>query len=288
MLHFFKNIFNPTDSDNKPEKVVTEPDNAVELREKIITAVVHYCQPYYGKDTFPDILVVWVTKQHYQTEVRSKEFENALRLAFDNAGLKAVGKAAMLFETKNPPENNNFHKALDGLFIEIRNVTPTQTVVNAKVRISSVLGMGTLMQRVSVLDTTKKTIFHIGRGEVSNKYDTYRTNDIVIKADETDQEQKAKNENVSSAHADIVFRNSTFYLKAMQGGCRPEGGSATKIIHGEGIPEELRSTNTFYPLQDGDLIELGKSVLLRFEIVNDEEQEIKQVKKGIICGKFAG
>jgi hypothetical protein len=273
-MNFLKNIFKPIASDNKPKEVV-QTDNTVDFREKIISPTVDYFKTFYGKDAFSAMIVIWVTEQRYQTEVRSKEFENALRLAFDNAGLKAVGKATMLFETKKPPENNNFHKALDGLLIEIRNVSPTQTVANAKVRISSVQGMGTLMQREYVLDTIKKAVFHIGRGEISNKYATYRTNDIVIKADETDPDQKAKNENVSSAHADIIFRNNAFYLKAMQGGCRPEGGSATKIVRDEGIPEELCSTNTFYPLQDGDLLELGKSVLLRFEIVKDEEPEIK-------------
>ena len=238
-----------------------QPDNAVEWQEEIINVIVKYFKQFYGR-AFSDTIVIWATNQQNQVIVNSHDFKDALCLALEEVNLQSVAKAIILFEFQEPPVNNLFHEAMEGLFIEIRN---HPSVVISKARITSVPGFGTLSLYEYVLDTTQKTVFHIGRGEIS-RYETYRVNDVVIKADETDPEQKEKNTNVSSAHADIVFKNNAFHLRATPRGCRSTGGSATKIIRGDNRPTELEDTKTLYPLQNGDLIELGKHVLLRFEI----------------------
>ena len=52
----------------------------------------------------------------------------------------------------------------------------------------------------------------------------------------------------------------------MPSGCRTSNGSPTKIIRDQ-EPIELRDSASAYRLKDGDIIELGKSVLLIFKII---------------------
>jgi len=256
---------NQKSSEDKKKGRKKQPDNAVDLQEEIIDSIVDYLKQFYGKD-FSETIVIWTTNQQNQVIVRDNDFSGALCLALDNAHLHVISKANILFEYQKPPEGNNFHEAMDGLFIEIRSITNPQAVfLKAKACITSVLGFGTLSQNEYFLDPKQKTIYHIGRGEIG-RYETYLNNDIVIKADESDPEQKEKNRNVSSTHAEIVFKNNIFHLKALPRGCRFTGGSATKIVRSENKPIELEDTITLYPLYNGDLIELGKNVLLKFEI----------------------
>jgi len=263
-MKLFK-IFNPNLSESKNKKEKKQADNAVELQEEIIDAIVSYLKQFYGRD-FSEAIVIWTTNQRNQVAVRSAGFKDALCLALENANLHEIAKAETVFEFQDPPENNNFHQASGGLFIEIRSrITIPTIAADCKARITAVPGFGSLSQKEYVLDPTQKTVFHIGRGEIS-RHEAYRINDIVIKPDESDFKQSEKNSNVSGAHADIIFKNNSFRLRAMPRGCRSAGGSATKIVHGDNLPVELEDTITLYPLQHGDLIELGKNVLLKFEI----------------------
>lgn len=255
-------IFNPKPSGIKNEE--KKQPNVIVRQNEIISAVVGYLKQFYGQKAFHDSIVVWTTNQENRVAIHDDGFLDDLCLALENANLHVIAKANILVEDDKPPENNNFHKALEGLFIEIRRTTVE--AVSGKARITSVPGFGTLSQNEYVLDSTQKTVFHIGRGEIG-KYGSYRVNDIVVKADETDPEQKVRNNNVSSVHADIVFRNNAFHLKAMPRGCRSTGGSATKIVRTHSKPFELEDTITLSPLHHGDLIELGKNVLLKFEVV---------------------
>ncbi len=77
------------------------------------------------------------------------------------------------------------------------------------------------------------------------------------------------NNHVSSTHADIVFKNNRYYIKAAIGGCRAIGGSPTKVVRDEKATE-LRDTTLLYPLEDGDIIELGKNVLLMFSLSGED------------------
>lgn len=133
--------------------------------------------------------------------------------------------------------------------------------------LSIIEGTGSMMKQAYILDSDHKKIYHIGRGVTSRKGGNYRVNDIVVKDKETDQELSEYNGHVSSAHADIVFKNNRFYVKAATGGCRATGGSPTKIVRDENATE-LRDTNLLFPLEEGDIIELGKSVLLIYSLTD--------------------
>lgn len=80
---------------------------------------------------------------------------------------------------------------------------------------------------------------------------------------------------VSSAHADIVFKNGNYYLRAAVGGCRALGGSPTKIVRNENVIE-MRNTTLLYLLENGDILELGKNVLLLFSLSDNVQTHLEQ------------
>lgn len=107
-------------------------------------------------------------------------------------------------------------------------------------------------------------VYNIGRGE-KPRVDGggIRCNHIVIDENECQEYNKY----VSRAHAHIGYSETIgFYLQVEYGGSRISG-SRTRIFRGnEKI--ELDNTLTKEPLHDGDLIELGKSVML---VYNEEK-----------------
>ena len=133
-----------------------------------------------------------------------------------------------------------------------------------KARISVVKGYGSLKTKSIVLDSSKKNRYLIGRGEISHKDGFHRVNDIIIDDACEDERMQQLNNHVSSSHADIVVHNGRYHLKAMPSGCRASGGSATMIIR-DRQKIELKDVNMMYQLKSGDIIELGKSVLLEFK-----------------------
>lgn len=106
----------------------------------------------------------------------------------------------------------------------------------------------------------KKKYYNIGRGAcpvLDNGM--YRQNDIAI----DDVNCQELNRCVSRAHARIGFSELVgFYLQVEMGGSRLSG-SRTRIFRGE-EKIEVENTQVKEPLQDGDLIELGKAVVLSY------------------------
>ena len=135
-----------------------------------------------------------------------------------------------------------------------------------KAAISVFMGKGSMKADSYEIVPSVKSRYRIGRGETSNRPEySYRVNDIIIRNDEPDADIQALNSRVSSAHADLVFRDGHFYLQALPSGC-VSGNNSTRIIRDQKpIPVEQPSID--YPLHDGDLIELGGTVLLEFKIL---------------------
>ena len=219
-------------------------------------------------------LTVWVA-------VPSKDFDpldyawaderliSDLRLALDNAMLEAVGSRSIVtrFDTVDHIPENARTLVEDQLYVTWRSEAPRpKESAPVKARISAVEPMGTLRQSEYLIDSAIKPVWHIGRGAVSPAAGSYRRNDIMIHDADPSAEMQKINNHVSSNHADIVARSGRFYLKACAGGCRSLGGSPTKLVHND-KPIEITDTATLHPLADGDLIELGKSVLLQFNYV---------------------
>lgn len=202
-----------------------------------------------------------------------KKFEDDLRRELANAFLDKIGSKSLQIVLKPKSEtegclslidNQVYYKwgKADSVQEESSKEIPYERVV---AHISIIEGTGSMVKPVYTLDSDIKKLYHIGRGVASRKGGKYRVNDIVIKDREADEELAQYNAFVSSAHADIVFKNNKYFLKAAIGGCRALDGSPTKIVRNEKA-SELRDTNLLYPLEDGDMIELGKSVLLVYSL----------------------
>ena len=134
-----------------------------------------------------------------------------------------------------------------------------------RARISVIGGKGSLIQDPFELSSEmlKKEgvkCFNIGRGAFPNIGEGgYRQNHIAI----DDKNNLETNRYVSRAHAHIGFSEVFgFYLQVEYGGSRLSG-NRTRLFRGEKMIE-MENLEVKEPLQNGDLIELGKAVVLQF------------------------
>lgn len=112
-----------------------------------------------------------------------------------------------------------------------------------------------------ILEKEHRKFYNIGRGEFPDMDGGgYRQNHIVI----DDKNNLEINKYVSRAHARIGYSdNIGFYLQVEYGGSRLSG-NRTRIFRGEGKAIEIENIDVKEPLLNGDLIELGKAVVLQF------------------------
>lgn len=198
-----------------------------------------------------------------------EKLKEKLRVALDNAMLEAVGSRSITLKLTPVAElPESAVEVVGGELFYSWGADKNSPSVQAQTaaRISLIEGTGSLASPFYELDSSVKTVYHIGRGikAVGSKF---RVNDIVIRTDDADPDLQTANNHVSSNHADILSREGRFYLKACEGGCRSLQGSPTKLISGESI-KELTDTNSMHPLTNGDMIELGKTVTLLFSTNN--------------------
>lgn len=136
-----------------------------------------------------------------------------------------------------------------------------------KATITIVKGKGDLIKDKYELSSDallkgNKKFYNIGRGEnPTMDNNEYRHNDIAI---DSINNQKV-NGYVSRAHARIGYSETIgFYIQVERGGSRLYD-SRTRIIRDE-EKIEVENINVKVPLVDGDLIELGKAVVLRYNV----------------------
>ena len=104
--------------------------------------------------------------------------------------------------------------------------------------------------------------YNIGAGAFPQVPSGYRENHIAID-DNPDSPAADKNKFVSRMHAHIGFSEAIgFFLQVERDGTRLMG-KRTRIFRGE-QKIELDNPQVKEPLRDGDLIELGKAVVLRY------------------------
>ncbi len=254
-------------TENGQDLAIASEDNIIDVQANLLNAIASYFKPYYGKQEFKETIVIWVAneQQLLQAEVREKGFEEALRREFQNCQLDALADAAILFETQTPPQNVGSAEVAKGVFIEIRPLEVRTIQTTARAQISLVNGTGSIFKETVLLDSTEQRIYNIGRCEIVRDNGIH-TNHIAIR--DNDNEQAANNNCVSRKHARIVFKEGAgFCLQALAGGCRPLGGGCTKVFRNGIEVSELRDISMLFPLHEGDLIELGKTVLLKFETI---------------------
>ena len=110
--------------------------------------------------------------------------------------------------------------------------------------------------------------YNIGAGKFPKIPTGYRENHIAID-DNPDSPMVEKNKFVSRMHAHIGFSDKFgFYFQVEKDGTRLMG-KRTRIFRGE-EKIECENPEAKIPLQDGDLIELGKAVVLKYKQLNEE------------------
>lgn len=255
---------------------------AIDKRAFVIKEFLKKLRSSTGTDsTLMENLVIIVVRNEGDDDMAQydwvgKRFEEDLKRELTNAFLDKIGSKSLqvVFKPKSETddcisliENYVYYKwgkveaGEDSMSKEI----PYERVVAS---ISIFDGFGSMIKHSYNLDSDIRKIYHIGRGASSRNDGKYRINDIVINDRETNPELLQRNLHVSRAHADIIFKNNKYYLRAMVGGCRALGGSPTKIVRAENVTE-IRNTTLLYPLEDGDILELGKNVLLMFSLSED-------------------
>lgn len=142
--------------------------------------------------------------------------------------------------------------------------------VCCKAKISIFGGKGSLLQEQYILsseDIKDKKVYNIGAGQFPKECG-YRENYIAID-DNPESPQVELNKYVSRTHAHIGFSDKFgFYLQVELEGSRLRG-KRTRIIRGQNFIE-CENPQAIEPLQTGDLIELGKAVVLRYEQIQED------------------
>lgn len=255
----------PTPKIEKQEKKI-EVENKEMLLNSIIgtlSKVIEYKDTTVGKR-----LIVWL-------ECDMAKFANYDTDAYKNRILSALVNERgycfdeVRFSIGTPAEELRATEIGDN-HLEYLQIVNTETVKeskSAKAMISIFGESGSLMQEQYVLssdDMKQKMIpaYNIGAGKYPKIPSGYRENHIAID-DNPDSPMAEKNKYVSRMHAHIGYSDKFgFYLQVEKDGTRLMG-KRTRIFRGE---EKIECDNpqAKIQLQSGDLIELGKAVVLRY------------------------
>ena len=241
------------------------------LAEVVNEVILDYVARFTGSDSFIG-LSLWVNDQFFHV-INKEQFKTGLKASFDSMHLYSLGKGDIsIFLGEPKPQDEASPLTKKGvippgtLWIRLVEKGKAETK-HAKASLSIIQGHGSCKEKEYILSAEDKTIYKIGRGAVSLKSGyAYRVNDIIVEDNNPEPSIQKLNNHVSSAQADIIIDDGFFYLKALPSGCRTLGGSPTKIIRDQ-ESKELRDIVSSYKLIDGDVIELGKSVLLLFKII---------------------
>ena len=251
-------------------------DNAIDNRDQAVKMIVDSFRSATGSKSkeFERLTVLIPYKEPVFDPLfhawADEQFVSDLRRELDNALLSAVGasKIELKFVHASELDPGQCREVIpEALYVAWKkpDLKPKKVADALKGTIALVPGTGTLVSPVYEIDPDRKTLYRIGRGEISRRSGSIRRNDIVISDSDPDPAMMEMNSRVSSNHADIVVRNGQICLRASAGGCRSMGGAATKLLRDDKVIE-LSDTSTLIPLADGDMIELGKSLTLIFTV----------------------
>lgn len=249
-----------------PPQQEINTDSAPEIRATVVQNTNKLLKNLLGKDDFTG--TVFYVESSSLNLILDKTFEDQLRLMFDNSGFNSLANGTLKIYSNKKAEPTATDVYMNKVFVELLTAKTSVDVPSQKAKVSVAYNKGSLKQAEYLIDTAAggKTVYKIGRGDFSTKNGVPRQNDIVINDAEPDAALADLNKYVSSSHANIELTNGNFYLHAMISGI--SGGNATKIIReGSPNPIKLETDKTLYPLKNGDIIELGRSVMLKFEIL---------------------
>ncbi len=253
----------------KPE--TSQIDNAVDMKKYIINALLAQFKQLRFNEGASNIrqVTIWAANPVHIRLIMNGEFVTSLHTEIENHLITALTKADIIVRMGKPSSKIPSSCILeDSIWFSFLIEEEVKKKMNGKARITVAGGRGSMMKKTYDLNVTERTVFHIGRGESeSNKERPFRENQIAINDQEKDKALKELNFHVSGTHADLIYDNEAFYLKATPYGCRPDGSKTAVIREGVSGSEEyeLRDSASRFRLRDGDLIELGGAVMLLFE-----------------------
>ena len=271
----------PEEENEPQEEIVTEPvkepikkeELPLEDKERLLHFLIKSMNEFLDLETGDKTLVIWLdtdylTFQTYDTEKYRKRIQTSLLNEYE---LKV---ASVTFRIGKPSEElrckplGRSGKA----FLQLASDKVATTTHARKASISIFADRGSLLHGPYILsadEMNEKNIpaYNIGAGEFPQVQTGYRQNHIAID-DDPNSPMIEKNKFVSRTHAHIGFSEQFgFYLQVEISGTR-RMGKRTRIFRGEQAIE-LDNPQAKEPLQNGDLIELGKAVMLQFvEIKN--------------------
>lgn len=253
----------------KPD--ASQIDNAVDAKKSIINALLSRFKQLRFNEGTGNIrqVTIWVADPVYIRLIKNDEFVTGLHTEIENHLITALTKAEIIVRMGKPSSKIQSSCILeDAIWFSFLIEEDVRKKMNGKARISVAGGRGSMMKKSYDLCVTERMVFHIGRGEFeANKERPFRENQIAINDQEKDKTIRELNYHVSGTHADLIYDNDAFYLKATPYGCRPDGSKTAVIREGTSGSEEfeLRDSESRFRLRDGDKIELGGAVMLLFE-----------------------
>lgn len=157
------------------------------------------------------------------------------------------------------------------VYLQISENIPAVQKAPQRASISIYGSAGSLLKEQYTLSSDEMkeeniSAYNIGAGEFPQIPSGYRHNHIAID-DNSQSPMIEKNKYVSRKHAHIGFSESLgFYLQVELDGTRLVG-KRTRIFRGEKVIE-CDNPQAKIPLQNGDLLELGKAVVLKYVQLN--------------------
>ena len=274
-MSLFSKLFNPysqTEEDKIEETCTLSISDVGILEETVRELILDSVVPFTGNDYFIGV-TIWIDDEFFH--IAGKEsFVTSLRASFDSMKLLSLGKGDIKVIHGKPTDEDDASPLVKKDILPpgkmwIKLLQKGMAEKTSMAKISVFHGRGSCEKDEYILDAYEKQVFKIGRGPVCRKpEEPFRVNDIVIEENNPDQTVQKLNNFVSGSQANIIYEDGVFFLKAMPSGSRINGGSPTKIIR-EDNAIELRDHISTYILHDGDYIELGKSVLLFFQIIKN-------------------
>lgn len=255
----------------KKKPKTEKTDNAVDAKKSIVKALLSRFKQLRFNEGAGNIrkVTIWVADPVYIRLLMNDEFVNKLHTEIENHLITALSKAEINVRMGKPSSKVQSSCVVEeAVWFSFLIEEEVRKSMSGKARVSIAGGRGSLMKKTYDLNVAERTVFHIGRGETeNNKERPYRENQIAINDKEKDKDLKEMNFHVSGTHADLIYENEAFYLKATPYGCRPDGSKTAVIRESANGSEEyeLRDSESRFRLRDGDLIELGGTVMLLFE-----------------------
>lgn len=259
----FNNPFRKNDA-------IEKADNAQDAKKNIIEALINRFKQLRFDDSSLSIkqVTIWAADPVYISLLKNDAFVNQLHREIENNFIDSLRGAEITVRMGKPAAKIQPGCLIeDAVWFSFPKESESQATSKKIARVTVSNNCGSLKRKSYDLDTEQHNVFHIGRGlRERNKNRPYRENHIVIDDEERNQDIMDLNSHVSGSHADIIFDEGTYYLRATPYGCRPDG-SKTSVIREtkDGTVEyEIKDSESRFHLQSGDLIELGGAVVLSF------------------------